>query len=72
MKPGDLVYINDITRTDFVLGIVLRVMNPFPDDPHCERYERCEVFWNGEPPHWIRGSVLPGIGCSSHFLKVVK
>ena len=63
MKPGDLVYLDDIT-TGFMLGIVLRVVNPYPEDPN---YERCEVFWNGKPPHWMKGSV-----CSSHILKVVK
>lgn len=68
MKPGDLVYINDIT-TGFMLGIVLRVVNPYPGDPN---YERCEVFWNGKPPHWMLGSVLPGAWCSSHILKVVR
>jgi len=68
MKPGELVYIDDIT-TGSMLGIVLRVMNPYPGDPN---YERCEVFWNGKPPHWMFGSVFPGAWCSSHLLKVVK
>ena len=63
MKPGDLVYIDDIT-TGFMLGIVLRVFNPYPQD---RNYERCEVFWNGKTPHWMKGSV-----CSSHLLKVVR